>query len=358
MFDKIKVKAQKGEYSIDFCDGIVGLLDELPADNVYFIVDEKILHLYDQSFTGVFDEHQLLVLEATEEQKSIENLVGVYKSLIEKGIRKNSHLVAIGGGIIQDISAFVASTLYRGIQWTFVPTTLLAQADSCMGSKSSINIGGAKNLLGTFYPPERILISSEFIRTLSISEIKSGIGEMLKVHAIESIDSYKEIANDYDELLLDTKLQEKYIYKSLAIKKYYVELDEFDQNVRNIFNYGHSFGHAIEAATDFQIPHGVAVSIGMDCANFVAWKFGFIDHSGFLDVRDPLIKNYAEYNGFLISFEKFFSALKKDKKNSVSSFLLILPRGTHFEIQKVQIENEHELRAYTSEFLSKDFIIE
>ena len=139
------------------------------------------------------------------------------------------------------------------VEWNFVPTTLLSQADSCIGSKSSINCNNVKNVLGTFTPPKNVLIYSEFLKTLQLREIKSGIGEMLKVHAISGVDDFNSIKKVYKDLFKKQDIMLNKIYKSLIIKKKFIEIDEFDKGPRNIFNYGHSFGHAIERATNFKI---------------------------------------------------------------------------------------------------------
>ena len=121
-----------------------------------------------------------------------------------------------------------------------------------------------KNIIGTFNPPQTVFICGEFLETLEKKEIHSGLGEILKVHAIESAESFDRLAKDYDRLWADRNVLLGYIRAALRIKQPYIEIDEFDREIRNIFNYGHSFGHAIESATHYAIPHGVAVTIGME----------------------------------------------------------------------------------------------
>jgi hypothetical protein len=139
-------------------------------------------------------------------------------------------------------------------------------ADSCVGSKSSINGGGAKNVLGTFTPPRRIILGAGVLRTLDEKDVRSGVGEMLKVHAIAGPAAFDAIAADYPRLFTDRSVMTAYLRRSLEIKKPIVEADEFDQGRRLVMNYGHSFGHALESATAFAVPHGIAVTIGMDMA--------------------------------------------------------------------------------------------
>jgi 3-dehydroquinate synthase len=209
--------------------------------------------------------------------------------------------------------------------WYFYPTTLLAQADSCIGSKSSINVGKTKNILGTFTPPEKIYITTSVLATLEEREFRSGLGEMLKVHAIDGPASFDRIAADYPRLFTDQELLRRYIWGSLAIKKAIIEEDEFDLGLRNIMNYGHSFGHALESATDFFIPHGIAVTVGMDMANYTSMRLGLMDASHYHRMHPPFKANYAGFLPPEIPLEFFVSALLKDKKHTDVQLRLVLP---------------------------------
>jgi len=251
-------------------------------------------------------------------------------------------LVAIGGGIIQDITCFLAATMLRGVKWRFYPTTLLAQCDSCIGSKSSINCGEAKNILGTFTPPNEVVISARFLDTLDEREVRSGIGEMLKVHAIAGPETFAAFAAGYDAMFSDRAAMVAAIRRSLEIKKAVIETDEFDQGPRLVFNLGHSFGHAIEAATDFAVPHGIAVTIGLDMANWMSWQMGIGTEAHWAAAHPVLRKNYRGYEAVPVPAERFLAALAKDKKNTgAGSVTLILPdsggkvfRGTHAADQR------------------------
>jgi len=348
----ISVKSSVGTYEILTDTTISSVLMNLPEGKVAYLVDENIIKHYQHSLVKFINFEQVYPISATEDNKSLENLIAIYKSLIDGGFKRDHHLVAIGGGIIQDITCFIASTIFRGVDWFFQPTTLLAQADSCMGSKSSINIGGSKNLLGTFYPPKAVLIATEFLETLTLSEIKSGVGEMLKAHAIDSASSFDQISDEYAKMFEDREILHKWTVNSLLIKKPYVEVDEFDKGIRNIFNYGHSFGHAIEAATNFKIPHGVAVSMGMDFANFVSVNFSLIDVSHYLRMRPVLQSNYYDFCDTQIPFDAFFLALSKDKKNTTEDFVFILPVGDNAEIQKRSISRKSPIDAICRNYLS------
>jgi len=331
--NKILIQSHKGEYSAGFIRGGMDLLNSNPMENAIYIVDQNIAQLYADRLKNILNS-RVLIIEASEENKSLNNFPNYIKTLVDLNIRRGQMLVAIGGGIIQDITCFLATTLMRGLPWMFYPTTLLAQSDSCIGSKSSINSGNIKNILGTFSPPKRIVVDVDFLQTLKKKEIYSGIGEMIKVHAINSPESFDEIASSYDEIMDDFNLMEKFIHKSLLMKKKLIEVDEFDTGPRNVMNYGHSFGHAIESATNFGIPHGIAVTIGMDIANFVAAELGISSASHFERMHDVLDKNCSTYRQIDIDVELLLQALSKDKKNSSTQLKLVLPdKNGHIKIR-------------------------
>ena len=313
MFEEIRIKSHKGEYTARFIQGGMDQLNEKPIADAIYIVDSRIADLYEDRLFKVLTSERLLCIDANEQNKSLDKFPGYVDALVNFSIRRGQRLVAIGGGIIQDITCFLATTMMRGVPWVFYPTTLLAQADSCIGSKSSINSGEIKNILGTFTPPDQIIVDVDFLETLEKREMLSGIGEMIKVHAIDSPEAFNHISDDYDQILKEKSVMEKYIHDSLLIKKILIELDEFDQGPRNVMNYGHSFGHAVESATNYGIPHGIAVTIGMDMANFIAARLGVSDNSHFERMHGVLKKNYASYQDTKIDMKILMSALKKDK---------------------------------------------
>ena len=323
--DEIKILSHKGEYVVNFVSGGIDQLNQQPIENAIYIVDQNIAQIYDNRLGNILNSQKVLIIEATEENKSLDQFPAYVESLVKLKVRRGHKLVAIGGGIIQDITCFLAATMMRGLPWMFYPTTLLAQSDSCIGSKSSINSGEVKNILGTFTPPEQVVIDVDFLQTLEEKDIFSGIGEMIKVHAIDSPESFNLMAQSYEKIHNDRLEMEKFIYRSLLIKKRLIEIDEFDSGPRNVMNYGHSFGHAIESATNFAIPHGIAVTIGMDIANYVALKLGVSNDYHFERMHNVMDKNSQTYRNISIDVNALMLALSKDKKNSATQLRLILP---------------------------------
>jgi 3-dehydroquinate synthase len=321
----IKIQSHKGEYGVSFMPKLEGLLGQGPIENSTYIIDKKVAELYGAQLNPILDGGRVLQIEANEESKSLDQFPGYIDALVALNVRRGQPLVAIGGGITQDITCFIAATMMRGLPWIFYPTTLLAQSDSCVGSKSSINSGSVKNILGTFTPPEKVVIDVSFLGTLEKREIFSGIGEMLKVHAIDSPESFDHISSHYERILAESDAMEGFIYDSLLMKKKLIEVDEFDQGPRNVMNYGHSFGHAIESATHYAVPHGIAVTIGMDLANYVAMKLGVSNSNHFERMHGVLDKNCELFRNVKVDIELLMDALVKDKKNSATQLKLILP---------------------------------
>lgn len=353
MSEQLVIQSHRGAYTVHFDDRILPDPPGLLEGESHFLIDANVARLYASSLHVVLQHPNAIIVEATEENKSIERVVPVIERLILNKVRRDHILVAIGGGIIQDITCFIASTLLRGLPWRFVPTTLLAQADSCIGSKSSINLGITKNILGTFNPPQSIFIHSGFLETLEGKDIQSGVGEIVKVHAIDGIAAFDRLAADFDRLFDDRVVLLKYIRAALLIKQRYIEQDEFDRGIRNIFNYGHSFGHAIESATNYAVPHGVAVTLGMDMANYIATKRGLLPEKHHHRMHAILYKNYVNYAKTHIPLDVMLSALMKDKKNTNAMLGLILPVGEDAAIQRVQVPPDDIFSAQCAGFLTE-----
>jgi 3-dehydroquinate synthase len=321
------VKSSVHDYSVTFTENFSADLKEQLQEGDVVIIDGNVKSLYKTQLEPILTGIKHITIEATETQKSYRGLIPIIEDLIENGFRKNHRLVAIGGGITQDVTAFTASIMYRGVSWLFFPTTLLAQGDSCIGSKTSINFGKFKNQVGGFYPPNHIFIDPTFLNTLSPLDFKSGLGEMAHYFVVAGEEDFNRYKREYPETFKDRKVLAGLIARSLEIKKSYIEIDEFDRKERQVFNYGHSFGHAIESLTDYRIPHGIAVSYGMDMANFISVKLGYIPESIRFHIRGLLEQIWEGTTINDISIEKFKAALSKDKKNVGTELRLILNKG-------------------------------
>ena len=318
---KLNIKSFFGGYEVIFQNKTFLSLD----NNYFYIIDRQVFNSHRKKFSI----NKTLLISATENNKTYDKIGSIIKKLIKKGIKKDSTLVAIGGGIIQDITSFMASIIYRGLKWEFYPTTILAQGDSCIGSKTSINFADAKNQLGNFYPPKKIIINSKFINSLKRKDIFSGLGELAHYFLISGKADwlfYQKNLKKYLEKKKNVYL-EKLIYKSLKIKKRFIEIDEFDRNERLILNYGHSFGHALEKITNHSMPHGLAVAHGMNIANYISMKLNYLSYREFKTIETTLQKLINLNQIKNIKLNQFFETLKKDKKNKLNTFRFILTRG-------------------------------
>lgn len=207
-----------------------------------------------------------IFVEAIETNKALEASPALIEQMRKAGANRQTELVAVGGGIIQDLSAFIASVYMRGLQWSYMPTTVLAMVDSCIGGKSSINVGPYKNLVGTFHPPQRVLIDPALAETLPDDQRASGLIEAVKICFCRGEEAFARHVSYGPSVRMDTAALEQVIVNSLQAKKWFIEIDEFDKKERLLLNFGHTFGHAIEGATHFAVSHGIAVGLGILCA--------------------------------------------------------------------------------------------
>lgn len=342
------VKSHVKDYTVSFTDNFAeSIREQLKSDKCYFIVDKKVFSLYEDKLSFLGNEKAYYV-EAMEENKTLAECTKIIKFLLSEGFKRNYKIVAIGGGITQDLTCFVASVLFRGATWVLYPTTLLAQCDSCIGSKSSINVSEYKNQVGTFYPPDEIFIDVGFLDTLSNQEMRSGVGESIKVHFLDEDRNYSFIINNYEKCFSDREVLKSMIIKSLEIKKKIIEIDEYDRNYRNILNYGHTFGHALEVATNYSVPHGIAVSAGIGMANHFSLRMGLLSKEDYDLMRPTLIKNIAGFEENLsnVNYDALFESLKRDKKNIDNKVGFILTEGPGRTLKQF-----HELKKETKDLI-------
>lgn len=349
------VKSNIHDYEVHFIDDVKSTLANELKQGDFIIIDNKVKALYSEWFEEALANFKYIGIDAAESQKSYQEVEPVINTLIERGFRKNHRLIAIGGGITQDITAFIASILYRGVQWFFFPTTLLAQGDSCIGSKTSINFGKFKNQVGGFYPPNKIYVNPKFLESLPHKELQSGLGEMAHYYVVASEEDFERYKRDYEGALTDKNILAGVIARSLEIKKSYIEIDEYDKNERQVFNYGHSFGHAIESLTNYGIPHGIAVSFGMDMSNFVSMKKGYITSEVRQNSRELFEKIWCGYADQVkrLDIDTYLVALSKDKKNKGPLLGLILNKG-YGKVFKDFTENDMIFRSWIVEYFTNE----
>jgi 3-dehydroquinate synthase len=351
------IQSKIRDYKVVFENSIVEVSKALATlPNKVLIVDANVLEIYRQEICAMADAEDIVAFEALEDNKDLNAVSEIYASLIDRNAKRNINLVSIGGGITQDVTGFVASTLYRGLNWTFVPTTFLAQTDSCIGSKTSLNFRNRKNLLGTFYPPCQILLCPAFLSSLSEIDYFSGIGETIKFQLMNPFTTpdLKTIGQKIERVKRYEYLDEV-IRENMAVKINFMENDEFDLGRRNLLNYGHCFGHALEIASNYAIPHGIAVSIGILFAGIVSVNRGMMSRERFDAIRKivlpcvPLAYDARHYDA-----EMLLSALKNDKKRTGSKLTIVLS-DEDFGLQKYDDLEENE---FTGALLTLNEILE
>jgi len=325
MLKKFDVASSAGSYEV-----LIGC--DFASSRLYSFGEKSIVDLNVRTLWPQLFDKNCIVFEAIEENKTFGGVESIISGLRERGVSRASHLAAVGGGIVQDVSTLSASTYMRGVKWEYYPTTLLGMVDSCIGGKSSINVGDFKNLAGNFYPPEKVLIDTSFCKTLEEVQIIEGLFEAVKICYAESpktLEKYLSLVNFSTNLHnLDFKA---IVELSLSTKKRFIEEDEFDQGIRLLLNFGHTFGHAIEAATHFKIKHGVAVGLGILIAHEFSKDLGLLDESNqtvfqLIDHVQQLLSLVPGLKDILTCVDPalYMSKFSSDKKHFTDRYVAIL----------------------------------
>lgn len=314
---KFRVKSKFKVYQLEFIKSFKKKIQTYDK-NQLFIIDKNVFNIF---FKNQIKINNLIIINSSESSKSYDKIANVIRKILKKKINKKSKIVAIGGGITQDITSFICSIYFRGIDWDFFPTTLLAQGDSCIGGKTSINFDKFKNQLGNFNPPSNIYIDTVFLKKLKKKDIKSGIGEMAHLLAVRSFSDFNFIFKYYMGKISIKKL----ILKSLYSKKFYIEKDEFDKKERKLLNFGHTFGHAIESATNYKIPHGICVAYGCLMSFWFSNKMNYLTNKDYL-ICEKIIKLIIN-KSIKFNIQKFRNAILRDKKANKNKIAFILSRG-------------------------------
>lgn len=340
--DKIQIKSSRKVYDVLYSNkNLSEIVSETYVDGDFIFIDKNVFNLGPESFQGI---KNIMKFHAIEDNKNIESVLKLIDELYSLNFNRKNKLIVIGGGITQDVGGFSAAIYKRGLNWIFIPTTVLSMTDSCIGSKVSIN-RNSKNMLGMFVAPSKIFISGYFLNSLSNDDIASGIGEALKLSLIGGPKAYN--------YFLDQYLQKNYINIikiSSLIKKQLIEHDEFDENERRVLNYGHTIGHAIECVSNYFIPHGIAVLIGMYIKNTLFYEDKHKD-------VNKLIMEMVDPKFFKINFDYdiFLQHMLSDKKNNGDNicFILLEDAGT----TKIVFKNLQEIRTPLKDIIFSIFKI-
>ena len=258
------------------------------------------------------------VVEDGENSKSGQVFLSLLEFLAENEFTRTDTIIALGGGVVGDLTGFVASSYLRGIKFVQIPTSLLAMVDASVGGKTAINLTAGKNLAGAFYQPSLVVADTDCLSTLSESEYKSGMGEVIKYAMIFDADLLTLLQNNWE----DNK--EEIIARCIDLKRKVVESDEKDNGDRQLLNFGHTLAHAIEKQTNFEIPHGQAVAIGMSIITDLSIKKGVCPKE-VKDILDKLLEKYNLPSSIDIKKEELYTTTTIDKKRKGNDITIVLP---------------------------------
>ena len=321
----ITVELGARAYPIHIGQGTLTMLPEVLASldargTVAIVTDTGVEPLYGARVADAIAQAgvrtTLCVMQAGEENKRLARIEELCGEFLEAGLDRSSVVVALGGGVVGDVAGYAAATYMRGIRFVQVPTTIVAQVDSSVGGKTAVNHPRGKNIIGAFHQPSAVLIDTTFLSTLPERELRAGLAEVIKhgVIADESLFAYME--EHVDPILrIDLDALERPIVRSCEIKSAIVAQDETERGVRANLNYGHTFGHGIEAATNYErFLHGEAIALGMCAAAELSRALGLVDNA-FVDRQRACFEAYGLPTGLRdLPMDATLEAMRHDKK--------------------------------------------
>jgi 3-dehydroquinate synthase len=307
-------------------------LAERRIANCYCVVaDDRVAELYSDelmhSLTEAGIHAELIQFPRGEAGKTLQTVADLASALAKKGFGRKDGLIALGGGVTGDITGFLAATYMRGIPFVQIPTTLLAQVDSSVGGKTGVDIPEGKNLVGAFYQPKAVYIDMQILSTLPREELLNGLAEVIKYGIIRDLEFLNFLEDNHQKILdLDPEIIGKMIHTCCTIKAEIVAADEREADLRRILNFGHTIGHAVEAASDFSILHGNAVAIGMVAAARISVAKGLFTHNELERIRS-IIKAFGLPTEVpkALSREAIKGYLLTDKKTVSGRVFYVLP---------------------------------
>ena len=306
-------------------------IDQLPQlsydTKVAIVTNPTVSSFHLEKLLAHIDAKELYVVTVPdgEEYKNLHTVENILNELFAYKLDRKSLLIAFGGGVIGDMTGFVASLYQRGIDFVQIPTTLLAQVDASVGGKTGVNNQFGKNLIGAFYQPKAVYIDTEFLETLPSREFSAGVAEVIKMAVMFDSDFF----NFLEEAdLSDKSVLEKAIARSVELKAWVVNQDEKEAGIRAVLNYGHTFAHVIENETAYKTYlHGEAVAIGIVMANHLAEALGLISSDQMQRIEKLLLKHHLPIEYQIVDIEAFYAKFFLDKKSANETIKFILPNG-------------------------------
>lgn len=308
-----------GEYDIR-----VGPVSNLPSNNALIVTDENVARHHWETIKQIMGpDARTVIIPAGEEHKNLDTISHLWKTFLENGLDRKSTVVALGGGVIGDMTGFAAATYMRGIQWIAVPTTLLAMVDASLGGKTGFDLPEGKNLIGAFHPPKMVLADPNLLLTLPDRELCSGMAEVVK-HGIISDPELFELCSrgmNWAKANLDMIVK-----RAIAVKIQVIEDDPYEKGFRAALNLGHTVGHAVELVSRFELRHGEAIAIGMVAETKYAERIG-LAQKGLTKIISQLLHNLGLPTQIpdTLPRAELFRAMQVDKKKNAKSIRFALP---------------------------------
>ena len=356
MSERLTINYEKKPcYDIVFAESFAELTEELSKLN---ISEKKVCVVTDSHVKGLYGDEVMSLLAgkckknviysfpAGEENKTLDTVREAYRFLIEEKFDRKDLLIALGGGVVGDVTGFIAATYLRGVDFVQIPTTLLAQADSSIGGKTGVDFDGFKNMVGAFYMPKLVYMNIATLKTLDDRQFYNGFAEVMKHGLIKDgafyewlLDKMYEICDRYTDTLLNM------VQKSCMVKKLVVEKDPTEKGDRALLNFGHTIGHAIEKAKDFTLSHGECVALGSVAAAFISWKHEWLSMEEYYEIRDMFVPFNLPISVEGIDPEEILALTKSDKKVEGSKIKFILLKKVGKAVIDLNVTDDDILNA-------------
>lgn len=321
-------------YDIVFTQSFGDLWGELEplgceGKKLCIVTDSKVDGFYGEEVLGLLQgkcrKAVKYVFPEGEENKTLDTVKGIYRFLIEEQFDRGDMLLALGGGVTGDITGYAAATYLRGIDYVQLPTTLLAQADSSIGGKTGVDFDGYKNMVGAFKMPRLVYMNLAALQTLADRQFFAGFAEVMKHGLIRDAVFYEWLIEKMYEICeRDLNVLQEMMVRSCSVKKLIVEKDPTEQGDRALLNLGHTIGHAIEKAKDFELYHGECVALGTVAAAFISWKRELLTMEEYYEIRDMFVPFYLPISVDGIDSQEILRLTKSDKKMEAGRIKFVL----------------------------------
>lgn len=342
-------------YDIVFASDFGGLAEELHdfgigKRRIAVIADSNTASLYGEEVIGLLEGNCkkaiLYSFPAGEAHKTLDTVKDIYKTLIEEKFDRKDLLIALGGGIVGDITGYTAATYLRGVDFVQIPTTLLAQCDSSIGGKTGVDFDGYKNMVGAFYMPKLVYMNIGTLKTLDDRQFYAGFAEVMKHGLIKDALFYEWLLDNLYEIQdREQDVLEEMVMRSCTVKKLVVEKDPKEQGDRALLNFGHTIGHAIEKYKNFEMLHGECVALGAVAAAFISWKHNWLSMEEYYEIRDMFVPFNLPISIDDIEPEEILALTKSDKKMAAGQIRFVLLKKVGKAVIDTTVSDEDILNA-------------